>query len=557
MRLLSIAMLSSLLGLAAAIAPPPAHACGGLFCSASQPVNQAAERILFVENGDGTVTAVIEIMYEGPSEKFSWVLPVPGEPEVGISSTTALDRLQQQTNPLYQLQTTFSDSCDSDGTKGGRSNSLGGPQAGVDSDDGENGGVAVLSAGTVGPFDYQVIGVDPELSEPADAAVMWLETEGYDVTALGADVLGPYLANGLNLIAFRLSKTSMTGSIRPITITYESERPFIPIRPTAVAANDDMGVMVWVAAGKRAIPDNYKALELNETLIDWFNPMSTYNDVVSEAADEASGQGFVTELAGPTAPLAGTIVQDFERQAWQNVATETNLGVLLGAFLQVFRGWDGVNDAIAATVTLPEGVSAEDFIGCIQCYVGEPGVTAEINAVRKELFEKVYKPMLETEQLLQSRPYVTRLYTTMSAKEMTLDPAFAFNSDLGNVSNVHTAERTFGCDDSWKIELPQGDIVYGKPGAVWPMDDMDGQPAALRIMQLSTSGKGEVVKDNAKRITQLLKQSDSGDSARFDGDGDDGCSVAQPGSGAPVRGALVLAWLAAAGLLRARRRRPT
>jgi hypothetical protein len=318
-----------------------------------------------------------------------------------------------------------------------------------------------------------------------------------------------------------------------------------------------MGVLVWVAASKRAIPDNYKALELNETLIDWFNPMSTYNDVVSEAADEASGQGFVTELAGPTAPLADTIVQDFERQAWQNVSIETNLGVMLGAFFQVFRGWDGVNDAIAATVTLPEGVSVEDFIGCIQCYVGDPGVTADINAVRKELFEKVYKPMLDTEQLLQSQPYVTRLYTTMSAKEMTLDPAFAFNGDLGDVSNIHTAERTFGCDDSWKIVLPQGDTVYGDPGAVWPMGDMDGQPAALRIMQLSTSGKGEVVKDNAKRITQLLKASDSGDSARFDGDDSD-CGVAQPGSGRPGSGAAVIAWLAAAALmLRARHRRPT
>src|ERR1051325_4694462 len=93
------------LGLFAAV--PRAHACGGLFCNRSQPVNQAAERILFVDHGDGSVTAVIEIKYEGPSSKFSWVLPVPGVPDVGVSSKGAFDRLQGLTNPQYTLQTQF------------------------------------------------------------------------------------------------------------------------------------------------------------------------------------------------------------------------------------------------------------------------------------------------------------------------------------------------------------------------------------------------------------------------------------------------------------------
>jgi len=55
-----------------AIWASPAQACGGFFCSQAQPVNQAAERIIFSQNGDGTVTAVIQILYQGPSEHFSW-----------------------------------------------------------------------------------------------------------------------------------------------------------------------------------------------------------------------------------------------------------------------------------------------------------------------------------------------------------------------------------------------------------------------------------------------------------------------------------------------------
>ncbi|HVJ18530.1 MAG TPA: DUF2330 domain-containing protein, partial [Polyangiaceae bacterium] len=99
-------------GIAAALTgsavTPAASACGGFFCSQTQTVNQAAERIVFAHNGDGTVTAVIEIMYQGPSESFSWLLPISSVPESGeiaVASKISFDRLQAATNPQYFLNT--------------------------------------------------------------------------------------------------------------------------------------------------------------------------------------------------------------------------------------------------------------------------------------------------------------------------------------------------------------------------------------------------------------------------------------------------------------------
>ena len=57
-----------------------ARACGGFFCQAV-PINQAAEQIIFRQNGD-QVTAVVLIQYVGDAEDFSWVLPVPGVPSL-------------------------------------------------------------------------------------------------------------------------------------------------------------------------------------------------------------------------------------------------------------------------------------------------------------------------------------------------------------------------------------------------------------------------------------------------------------------------------------------
>ena len=92
----------------------PAQACGGFFCDNAQPVNQAAERIIFTHNGYGTVTSVVQILYQGPAERFAWVLPVPGRPEVGVSSNLAFARLQQGTNPSYRLNTTTEWRCRED-----------------------------------------------------------------------------------------------------------------------------------------------------------------------------------------------------------------------------------------------------------------------------------------------------------------------------------------------------------------------------------------------------------------------------------------------------------
>ncbi len=104
----------ALLLVGAAVSANPASACGGFFCSSTQPVNQAAERIVFAENGDGTVTAVIQILYQGPSQNFSWVLPissVPDEDGIGIGSDIAFTRLQALTNPQYSLTTRVEGQC--------------------------------------------------------------------------------------------------------------------------------------------------------------------------------------------------------------------------------------------------------------------------------------------------------------------------------------------------------------------------------------------------------------------------------------------------------------
>ena len=282
---------------------PVARACGGLFCSAApnQAVNQTAERIVFVHHDDGTMTAIIEILYEGPTDEFAWVIPAPSTPTVDVSSTDVLDRLQAETNPQYQINVTTEGRCGSRLGGCGMMSADASFAERIDADAGlPYGEISVEGGGIVGPYEWVSISVDPMSPDPADAAVDWLQASGYEVNDLGRQTLGPYLEEGQVLLAFRLTKQSDVGSIRPVKLRYASPCPAIPLRPTAVAAADDMGILVWVFGPSRAVPLNYLGLELNEARINWFSAGSTYDAAVTDAANAAGGRGFVTELAGKT-----------------------------------------------------------------------------------------------------------------------------------------------------------------------------------------------------------------------------------------------------------------
>ncbi|MGB0678273.1 MAG: DUF2330 domain-containing protein [Polyangiales bacterium] len=517
-------------GVSVTAAARPAAACGGFFCDNATPVNQAAERIIFSVHDDGTVTAVVQIVYSGPAERFAWVLPVPGQPDISVASNIALQRLQQATNPNYQLRTEVRGACLPE-----PSNAAFASQAGAAEDGGggvapSNSGVQVLDQGSVGPYDYVLISAQTGTPDVADVVVDWLQTNGYDVAPTARETLGPYLADGMNLVAFRLTKGSDSGEIRPVVLRYAATQPMIPIRPTAVAANNDMGVMVWVLGPHRAVPLNYFALEINEARLNWFNPNSNYNDVIIAAANEAGGHGFVTEQAGAAPVLGDTVFSLADEQTWSTRFVGQDWsgrqGALIEALVRQYRGWDGLRRAIDTVLPLPPGVSVDDVLACPSCVSGQiPSFvpTALLTAVEQE----VIVPMRHVRDLFRTQAYTTRLYTTLSPAEMDVDPRFDFNPDLPAHSNVHVQTRVIKCDGRWTrsaapwfVALDSGLTVYGR-GNQWPVDSTLAlsMPANQRILQLSTAGPGTLIRDYSAEIQAQLDEGEAGSAVGLGGGG--------------------------------------
>src|SRR5262249_40056878 len=149
----------------------------------------------------------------------------------------------------------------------------------------------------------------------------------------------------------------------------------------------------------------------------------------------AGGQGFVTEYAQAASTLAGVVFADSEESDWQRIKAGGDAGAVSLLQSSRFAFFDGAQDVLKDYQSSSAGV-----LGAFE--------------------DKVIKPMRDTQAVLNGYPFVTRLYTTMSAPEMTVDPEFDYNPDLPNISNLHTADQVVECnpyveqfDAPWRITL--------------------------------------------------------------------------------------------------------
>ncbi|MFT7625923.1 MAG: hypothetical protein ACI9WU_005115, partial [Myxococcota bacterium] len=457
---------------------PAASACGGFFCSANQPVDQAGEHILFGVDGT-TVTAHIQIQYQGPSDDFSWVLPMPSVPEFGVGSDLLFQRLRQLTDPRFQLNWEHKDDCTYDpwcnfGSDGG--DSTGGDVGGTG--DGGGGGIDILAEGAVGPFEFKVVA-----SDDSEALFTWLNDNGYDQPEAAQDIISHYVGLDHVFVALKLLKDKEAGDIQPLVLTYEApDLACIPLRLTSIAAKPDMPVWAWVLAKARAVPMNYFHVLLNAKAYDWWNCAGyfgwggkdcsgEYTKLVTDAANTAGGNAFVTEFAGKTADM-GTIFGWVNNVDLADIAMEMNPTTYLQ---ELFSAGIPSVPAVQALIRkwipkpddslLPEDCQGDSSFyafwnleNCLQHmpedWTWDPvGMTADLK-------ETVVDPALDAEGLFDLHPYATRLFTTVSPDEMTKDPMFSFNPDLPDVSNVHTATASAVCKPGSTTEVHYVEVTF-------------------------------------------------------------------------------------------------
>jgi hypothetical protein len=268
--------------------PLPVGACGGFFCT-TIPVDQNAERIIFTMD-EGSITTYVQISYTGRPEDFAWVLPMPSVPKVDTATSTMFRDLDRLTVPVYIgprppacLQRPIP--------------AMAAPAPAGARAEGSN--TTVLASGEVGPFAYDVV-TSPD---PLDL-VAWLRNNGYRITDEMIPLVRVYTDEGLVFLAMKLKPGQNTSDVTPVKLTYDASLATIPLRLTAVAAQADMPVIVWIFAKDQTQTLNYVPITVADSEVG-FSPFggNNYRQVTSQVVDQAGGRAFITELAQPTSAL--------------------------------------------------------------------------------------------------------------------------------------------------------------------------------------------------------------------------------------------------------------
>ena len=305
-----------------ALAAQSAWACGGFFCNnQGVPIEQNAERILFAVDEDaGTVETHVQIFYEGPADEFAWIVPVPADPVVSLTTDRLFAQLSSILAPRFILNVENEDGCETRVFPGGQDVALN--DVAVASSGGTGTAtetVQVSQAGNVGPYEMVVVQAETE-----SGLLDWLQDHNYNIPDSVGPALAPYVGKDAYFLALRLRKDVSTGSLTPISFTYPGDRAAVPIQLTSIAATDDMRVEAYVLGDHRAVPKSYLHVEINEASIDWWNNGDNYYDVITQAADEAGGQAFATDYAGGSWVMIDSLMPQWMEQQYTDLSDESS-----------------------------------------------------------------------------------------------------------------------------------------------------------------------------------------------------------------------------------------
>jgi hypothetical protein len=514
-------LLTALIGLAPLFAAPArARACGGFFCDRSgQPVVQSGEEILFV--ADGTHLEVqVRLRYQGSDAGFAWVLPVRKLPTLSLGVDATFLALEQLTVPSFQVRVEQLGCGDYNYGSGGglgcgaESASANG-SAVVDAGPGlfpadAASGVNVVSQGTIGPYESAILQADD-----GAALFAWLQGNGYLLSPAGAALLDPYVEEHDYFVALKLRADQTSSDITPIILQLDDTEPCIPLRLTAIAAQDDMPITAYFLGAARAVSTNYPEVDLDFAALDLSQPGFAYPPLVSAAVDEAGGRAFVTEFSGSSSILSGALWAPgrFDLSA---LAQSRDAPAFAAAFAALGMP---ITAQVIATLRryLPEpagvvglGVSETAFYTCLPCYAQY--LTGQIDAASAadELQQRILDPLAAAQARFDALPVLTRLATRISPAEMILDPTFAFNPSLPPLQSQHTATAEMACAGiagPIRWTLPDGQILKTF-GLSWP--SLSEFPAAAAWRQLAASGPGTPIADNRDAIAAALRTRNAG-----------------------------------------------
>ena len=273
-----------------------ADACGGCFhIQQSEGGQVTGHRMIFSVSPDKT-TLWDQISYDGAPKSFTWMLPIHGQVQVGLSSDALFEQLESMTQVMVfspdincGIQT-----CE-DSFNGG----AGGGGGGISTTTNTSGGVTVIAQETVGPFETV------QLSSEDPAALQdWLAGHGYVIPSDVAPIITAYVNEGFDFLALRLAPGEGVQSMRPVRVTSPGAGLGLPLRMVAAGTGAITPITLWIAGEGRYEAANFPnfTIKSQDVVWNWDTMKSNYTDLKQAGFAGTQNKGWLTESAFATYP---------------------------------------------------------------------------------------------------------------------------------------------------------------------------------------------------------------------------------------------------------------
>jgi MYXO-CTERM domain-containing protein len=155
----------------------------------------------------------------------------------------------------------------------------------------------------------------------------------------------------------------------------------------------------------------------------------------------------------------------------------------------------------------PDGVDPAQFYPYLGDFAGQIDLDkwSDGAGFSAALKDRIIEPGVHAVDLLDTWPYLTRMYTTISPAEMMEDPIFHLNPDLDEVPQLRQANNYILCNGDSVVTLPDEREVYVPGAGPWP-NIPNEEWWSEEVQTIALKGAPMTLVNNTAAITKVLTE---------------------------------------------------
>lgn len=241
--------------------------CGFYVAQADAKLFNKTSEVIIARMGDQTVVTMSSD-FEGPVQDFAMVVPIPEVPTramIRVSDPNIFGKLDAYSGPRiveYYDQDPCEELYDDDWGFDAADDGFTSEAPDEEEETDEKNQVTIKARYTVGEYDIVILS-----AKESNGLVRWLTANDYKIPEKARQLLQPYIKNGMFffLVKVNLDKIPAGGTqdLRPLQLTYSSNRFMLPIRLGMANAETDQDMIIYAFSDRGRIEcTNYRTVEI-------------------------------------------------------------------------------------------------------------------------------------------------------------------------------------------------------------------------------------------------------------------------------------------------------